>query len=667
MTVLENVKVVVSAEDNFTPTMHKLKNEITMTDMAIFALKGAMMSFASSFAHDILEVSKSFDHSLRRVEALTMDTIDQLGGGMEHMESVILELGATTMYTSQQVADAFSIMAQSGMTASEIVEAGSAMIHLAMAGVTDLPTASDIAVSTMRSFGVEAENLEYITDALTATFVSSNTTIQDLGESLKYIGPIAHMVGWSIEEVSGALGIMGNQGIKGSMAGMSLRMMIVRLLTPSREAAEIMKRLGLEIFDSNGQLKGLVDIIGELEKKGASVADILELFGTRAGSGVAALVNKGSEALEGYIEEIKESDGITKEVSEKMQSSFEGMWMKFISASERMKIELGEELMPTVLDLTEEFRTSLFPAIVENVKLFKQLLDPTTDLIRAFGKMLIPIMQVLSPIFSVFLTIIAKVATVLADHPALIKALVAMLITWKIANYALTVSQWALNLAMSANPIGAAIAAITLLVGFLVAAYATNEDFKESVDELGESLNGVKEAFGEFFALLKEIYNTIDSVIDVQAYLAWGIKMTLYPLEALIRGITLYIKFLLKLRELIKTRDWSVFNGELLKEAKELQETPYKNYYEGITKTFRLGGEEEEPVSGVSTNEGGELKVSHEVPTIYNTETTETKNNVTVENINIYTQNGDPNSIKDAVKDALNEIMMEQEGGALHG
>jgi TP901 family phage tail tape measure protein len=167
------------------------------------------------------------------------------------------------------------------------------VLQLAAAGNMDLATTADIASNVLSGYGMEVGELGRVNDVLAVTFSNTNTNIAQAGEAMKYVAPVAAAAGMEFEEAAAAVGLLGNAGIQGSMAGTTLRGVITALINPTGEAADILERLGIQALDSSGNMIPLADIIDQLGAAGVTTGELMTVFGQRAGPGLAALLEQG--------------------------------------------------------------------------------------------------------------------------------------------------------------------------------------------------------------------------------------------------------------------------------------------------------------------------------------------------------------------------------------
>lgn len=233
--------------------------------IAITAAVGAVF-MAFKFMSDSIKMFIEFEDTMIRTKAVMGASEAQF----QELQGEVKELGRTTRFTAQQVADAAQVLAIAGVSVDEMVsdKALENLLKLAQAGGVDIAEAAGIAVAAIKGFQMEMKDLERVNDVLTATFTSTNTEIGTIGESFKMIAPTAAAAGLEIEEMAAAVGILGNAGLKGSIAGTGLRAAINQLLKPSSDARMVMEQLGLDVFELNpaGQAAktGLASVVKEL-------------------------------------------------------------------------------------------------------------------------------------------------------------------------------------------------------------------------------------------------------------------------------------------------------------------------------------------------------------------------------------------------------------------
>ncbi len=314
---------------------------------------GALGAFSFATAlREAVSTLADFEAQMKRVEVLTGAT----GSQLEALKKLAAELGKTTQFTASQAADAMGFLAQAGFEANTILAVMPDTLNLAAAAQIDLGEAADIVTNILTGYRLEADKLGEANDILVATFTDSNTTLTEIGESMKFVGPIAAALGIEFKETSAAIGLLGNAGLKGELAGTALRNILINLTKPTTEAAGVIKRLGIEVTDSAGKMRPLIGIIRDLEESGASTSDIIAIFGKRAGPAMSALIGQGSDALERFIEKLDRAGGTTERVAGVQMEGLLGQWKEFKSAVEGLVIQLGESgLLGVLTEMAKEF------------------------------------------------------------------------------------------------------------------------------------------------------------------------------------------------------------------------------------------------------------------------------------------------------------------------
>ncbi|WP_372425842.1 phage tail tape measure protein [Salinarimonas chemoclinalis] len=285
-----------------------------------------------------------FEQAMNKVGVVTGATFEQL----QSMEAQAKELGRTTQFTASQAADAMGFLGMAGFKTDEILAAMPGTLQLAAAAQMDLGSAADIVSNVLSGYNMEVDQLGRANDVLVKAFTSANTDLSQLGEAFKYAGPTATAAGVRFEEAAAALGLMGNAGIQGSMAGTSLRGAISNILSPTAGMTRVMRRAGLNFTNAQGRLLPLVDIVRQLEPHAEDAGLFMELFGQRAGPAMAALVTQGADALHGLDRDLQNSAGTADRVAAAQMEGFNGAMRGLSSAAEGVAIAFGEMVNPSI-------------------------------------------------------------------------------------------------------------------------------------------------------------------------------------------------------------------------------------------------------------------------------------------------------------------------------
>lgn len=246
----------------------------------------------------MVEMATTFESQMDRVGSIAGAT----GAEFEQLTAYAQEMGAKTMFSSQQCGEAMEYMAMAGWNVNQIMDGLPGVLNLAAIGQTELARASDIVTDALTAFGEEANQAGRLADIMAATITRANTDVEMLGQTFKYVAPVAGAAGYSMEETATMIGLMGNAGIKASQAGTSLRATISRLTTQSGEAGEAMEDLGIVVTKEDGNLITLTDTMNMLREKihglteEEQVAYSKKLAGMTAFSGLLGILNATDEA-----------------------------------------------------------------------------------------------------------------------------------------------------------------------------------------------------------------------------------------------------------------------------------------------------------------------------------------------------------------------------------
>lgn len=321
---------------------------------------GASMSLAvtaplTAMGGLALNTAVQFDDAMRKVQAVTGET----GEGLQKLTDYAMQLGAETAFSSSQAADAMLQLGQAGFTTEQIMASTSDVLSLASAGAIDLGTAAGITANAINGFGLSAEDSARVVDVLAQAASSTQTDVVGMGEALSYVAPIANSLGISIEQTAAMIGVMSNAGIEGSRAGTALRGAMSQLVTPSNTAAEALAKYGITVDQVNPSTNNFIDILRLLGAAGMDAGDILTIFGTEAGPGMAALLNAGIDSVDTLTVSLENSDGAAQQMAETMEGGAGGAIRQLQGSIETLQITIGnlmaEALLPFIDRATELF------------------------------------------------------------------------------------------------------------------------------------------------------------------------------------------------------------------------------------------------------------------------------------------------------------------------
>ncbi len=371
LTNLNNKKTTLNVNDKaFDRTQKKIEligsalDKIGKRNIKIEGLKADQKEFQSNLMGKLaiggaivapVKIAMDFEQSMANVGSVAKASESEL----QSLTAKARELGATTSWSASQTADGMKYLAMAGFNTNQTIAAMPGLLNLASAGATDLGSASDIASDILSGFGMKADEMGKLGDVLANTFTSSNTTLSTLGETMKYVAPVARSAGMSIEQVAAMTGKLGDEGVKGSMAGTALNAIIGRLASPSGEAAKKLKELGIKTKDDLGNLKELPSLLAEIEQAttGMGTGEKLEfmnaVYGMEAASKAQILQTQAaSGALQEYEQALHEQ-GSAQRIAEKQNATAAGAMKRLGSAIESISITVGNVLLPSFTSFIE--------------------------------------------------------------------------------------------------------------------------------------------------------------------------------------------------------------------------------------------------------------------------------------------------------------------------
>ena len=540
-----------SAEESANGGFTVLKG--ALADLVANAISKAIEAL-KEFAKEVVNVGMEFDTQMSKVKAISGATSEE----MTLLRDKAKEMGETTKFTAGEAGEAFEYMAMAGWKTEDMLNGIEGIMNLAAASGESLGTTSDIVTDALTAFGYTAADAGHFADVLAKAASEANTNVSMMGSSFKYVAPLAGAMGYNAEDVAVALGLMANAGIKADMAGTSLRNVWQRMAKPTKESDNAMRELGLTLYDENGKMYSLMEIMQQLregfvqvkipiEEYDAAVAELDEqlangeikqkkyeealdelnlrafgaegaekaraaamLGGARAMSGLLAIANASVDDFDSLTAAIYNCEGAAQSMADTMLDNLGGDMTLLQSKFEGVKLALYEQLEPALragVDMLSGF-----------VDVLKWIVANSSSIAAA----------------------LKIIATAVGAYLAYTTALTVMTKGWTaltIVTKAQAAAQAALNAIMALNPIGLVIAAVAALVAAFVILWNKCEGFREFWINLWENIkefasatiNGIIDFFkngwesivkiwdsaGEFFSgVWDNIKNAFDGALD---------------------------------------------------------------------------------------------------------------------------------------------------------
>ena len=333
---------------------------------------------------DTINTQKDFEAAMSQVQATSGADADE----MERLTKKAEEMGATTKFTASDSAEAMNYMAMAGWKTEDMLDGITGIMNLAAAANEDLGTTSDIVTDALTAFGLSASDSGHFADVLAQASANANTNVSMLGESFKYVAPVAGAMKYSVEDVSLALGLMANASVKGSQAGTSLKTSIANMAAPTDKMQGAMDKYGISLTKRNGEMKSFKEVLDMLRANLGGLSETEQtaaastIFGKEAMAGMLAIINASTEDYEKLTQAIYNADGATEKMANTQLDNLSGSITLLQSAVDGVKISFGKRLNPYVRSVAEGL-TAAMPDIEAALSDFMDFVDRKYDVMQA--------------------------------------------------------------------------------------------------------------------------------------------------------------------------------------------------------------------------------------------------------------------------------------------
>jgi TP901 family phage tail tape measure protein len=468
----------------------------------------------------MIGTAANFEQAMSKVKAITNSSNED----MQRLSATAQDLGAKTQFSASQAAEAMSYLGMAGWKTEQIIAGMPGLLDLAAASGSNLATVADIVSDDLTAFGMSADQAGHMADVMAAASTNANTNVEMMGQTFKYAGAVAGALGYDLEDVAVATGLMANAGIKADQAGTSLRSIMTRLAAPTKESGNAMDQLGISVVNADGTMKPFMQTMEELRDAfdGLSEAEKAEkakmLGGQEAMSGLLAIINASDEDFAKLSDSITNCDGAAARMAGTMNDNAKGGAIQLQSAIEGVSIAIGQIFLPTLAQIAG----GLASAVGGIAKWAQENQTLVSTIITAAGAVTGLVLAVLS------INAAAAGISYLRASMALYKMVVteSTIATqlWAGVTKIAAAAQAAFNAVMSANPIALVVLAIVALIGAMTYLFKTNETFR----------NTVIAAWEEIKAAAMEVWNAIAPIVTA----AWeGIKSAAQAGMEFLKGI----------------------------------------------------------------------------------------------------------------------------------
>lgn len=364
---------VKAAEDQVKGSLGRIDTQaaaLRRTLLGVFGFVGITQGVRNA-----ISTLSDFGQAMSTVRAVTGATESQFVS----LENRAKELGKTTRFSATQAAEGMLFLARAGFDTNQVLGAIGGTLNLAQAGALDLGRAADIASNVLQGFRLEVAETGRVVDVLAKAANSTNTNVEQLGDGLKFVAPIAAGLGVSIEETTAAVGALSDAGLQATLAGTGLRKILSELESPSAKNVKLFKDLGLSVGDVRPSAVGLTGALKKLNEAGVEVGQGLEIFGDRGGPAFAVLAT-GVPKVERLTESLKNAEGTAERVAKTMDENLQGAIKSLASAFEAFILELGEsksleDLVRSLADVMR-FLADNTDTVVAAAKIFATVVLP---------------------------------------------------------------------------------------------------------------------------------------------------------------------------------------------------------------------------------------------------------------------------------------------------
>lgn len=544
----------------------------------------------------VIKTSSTFESAMSRVQAVSGAS----GGELQKLNKKAQELGATTAWSASEVADGMTEMAKAGWSASDIIDGMAGVLNSASASGEDLAQVSTIVADAITGFGLKAKDASRVADLLTQSANAGTIDITDLGESFKYISPIAKTMGFSIEDVTTAISAMSMSGIKGSQAGTALRTMFARMVKPTDDVKSAMDELGIKLTNSDGSFKSLNTIVSEMRGSFSGMTDEQKTYyatvlaGQEGMSGLLSLLSLSQGEYDKLADSMNNCKGVAEDTAKTMLDNFGGQLTILKSSLEGVAIQFGEVLLPyfkNFVDWVQKVVMRLQSMTKEQKEqavkwgMFAGAIGPT---LLIFGKLT----STIDKLMSAFGAVPKVIGTVQKDFK-----LLQLGITHIQEGFALSRAGFS-GLGKEASVLGsflgglsAPMIASAVAVGVLVTAFMTlwktNEQFRNNMTATFKEITA---SFSAFFSGISERFNalgiSLESIVNVIKSVWLGFCNLLAPIfESAFSQVSTVINTVLNVILGIVDVFIGVFTGNWTQAWNGVKEV-FSSVWEGIKASF---------------------------------------------------------------------------------
>lgn len=474
-----------SKVESFGNGVTNVGKKVSVASAAVTAMGGAAVKTAADFESSMSQVQATM--------GITKDSMSTLDGQsvntMDVLSDLAKEMGAKTAFSASECAEALNYLALAGYDTQEMADTLPTVLNLAAAGGLDLASASDMVTDAMSALGMKTSDANKMVDQMAKTASSTNTSVGQLGEGILTIGATAKSVKGGTAELNTALGILANNGIKGAEGGTHLRNVILSLQNPTDGAAKTMEKLGVQTYDSEGNMRSLNDVLGDLNTSmdGMTAEEkaniISKIFNKTDLSSVNALLANTGDTWTDLQTAIENSGGAAQQMADTQLDNLKGQLTILKSAVEGFAISIGDALMPMIKNIVAKIQSF--------VDWLNNLDEGTRQVIVKVGLFV----AALGPFLLILGTVISKVGVAMQAFSKLGLKLTSLMSN--AGGVSGIMGKVGAAIGGISAPVVAVVAVIAVLAAAFVHLWRTNEDFRNSIIAIWERIKSVFSGFAQ--------------------------------------------------------------------------------------------------------------------------------------------------------------------------
>lgn len=537
------LKQAEDAADKFDQSLVDVDESARKASDGFTVFKGALANLISQgieraiegvkdLAKQTFEVGSSFESGMANVGAISGATASDL----DKLTAKAEEMGSKTKFSATEAADAFSYMAMAGWKTEDMLGGIEGIMNLAAASGADLATTSDIVTDALTAMGYSADDAGKLADVMAAASSNANTNVEMMGATFQYAAPIIGALGYNMEDAAVAIGLMANAGIKGEKSGTALRSILTRLSAPPKEAAEAMEELGISLTDSEGNMKSMSEVMGDLRKAFVDLDETQQtqyakqLAGQEAMSGLLAIVRAAPADYDKLTKAVENSTGAASRMAETMTDNVSGDITLLKSKVEGIMIKVFQKASKQIRKALDQISKALdkvdWNKVAKNVGKVSEAFADFVTFVVDNGDKILSVIEAIAVGFVTFKAV-STIASVTSAFGGLFSAVKAG-----------TGIMAALNTTIGLTPVGIIATAAAGLAGLVVLAvkhkkslkeqqeaqYGLNEEQQEAIDkaesltdtynQLDQARNESMSAISNEYGYLKGLKDEYNSLID---------------------------------------------------------------------------------------------------------------------------------------------------------